>query len=189
MLAPPGAITDRWSRRMAEPIRAVPRAGWRVRARARQAGAELPLVISDHADWDELTADHPRGRRRRDLGHPWPRGGAGALRDQGSASRPRRSRCSATKTRRRAMKRFAAPRSTSSFYQPQRNAQAAAAHQLFRHRPRSRSRLCAGGDDRRSDFQHAKAGVLRDLAAEPAPIPRCSRSPTTMSAIWRRPSR
>ena len=28
----------------------------RVRARARQRGVELPLVISDHADWDELTA-------------------------------------------------------------------------------------------------------------------------------------
>jgi len=27
-----------------------------VRARARQRGVELPLVISDHADWDELTA-------------------------------------------------------------------------------------------------------------------------------------
>ena len=31
--------------------------GWmRVRARARQRGVELPLVISDHADWDGLTA-------------------------------------------------------------------------------------------------------------------------------------
>jgi putative mRNA 3-end processing factor len=28
----------------------------RVRARARQQGIELPLVISDHADWNELTA-------------------------------------------------------------------------------------------------------------------------------------
>ena len=28
----------------------------RVRARARQRGVELPLVISDHADWDGLTA-------------------------------------------------------------------------------------------------------------------------------------
>ena len=28
----------------------------RVRARARQRGIELPLVVSDHADWDELTA-------------------------------------------------------------------------------------------------------------------------------------
>ena len=30
--------------------------GWmRIRQRARQRGIELPLVISDHADWDELT--------------------------------------------------------------------------------------------------------------------------------------
>ena len=28
----------------------------RVRARARQRDVELPLIISDHADWDELTA-------------------------------------------------------------------------------------------------------------------------------------
>jgi putative mRNA 3-end processing factor len=28
----------------------------RVRARARQHQVELPLVISDHADWDGLTA-------------------------------------------------------------------------------------------------------------------------------------
>ena len=26
-----------------------------VRARARQRGVELPLILSDHADWDELT--------------------------------------------------------------------------------------------------------------------------------------
>jgi putative mRNA 3-end processing factor len=26
----------------------------RVKQRARQGGIELPLVISDHADWDEL---------------------------------------------------------------------------------------------------------------------------------------
>jgi putative mRNA 3-end processing factor len=31
--------------------------GWmRVRARARQRGVELPLVISDHCDWNGLTA-------------------------------------------------------------------------------------------------------------------------------------
>jgi putative mRNA 3-end processing factor len=31
--------------------------GWmQVRARARQRGVELPLILSDHADWDELTA-------------------------------------------------------------------------------------------------------------------------------------
>ena len=55
VLCPPGALREVWSRRMAEPLRAVA-SGWMgVRARARQAGAELPLVISDHADWDELT--------------------------------------------------------------------------------------------------------------------------------------
>ena len=31
--------------------------GWmRVRQRARMRNVELPLIISDHADWDELTA-------------------------------------------------------------------------------------------------------------------------------------
>jgi putative mRNA 3-end processing factor len=28
----------------------------RVRARARQRQVELPLILSDHADWDELTS-------------------------------------------------------------------------------------------------------------------------------------
>jgi putative mRNA 3-end processing factor len=31
--------------------------GWmRIRQRAKQARVELPLILSDHADWDELTA-------------------------------------------------------------------------------------------------------------------------------------
>ncbi|MBA4804091.1 MAG: ligase-associated DNA damage response exonuclease [Brevundimonas sp.] len=55
-LAPPSAIQDRWSRRFADPVRAFA-SGWMlVRARARQRGVELPLVLSDHADWPELTA-------------------------------------------------------------------------------------------------------------------------------------
>jgi len=64
VLAPPSAIHDRWSRRMGEPIHAVASGWMSVRARARQAGAELPLVISDHADWDELT------QTIRDVGAP-----------------------------------------------------------------------------------------------------------------------
>lgn len=28
----------------------------RIRQRAKQQGVELPLIISDHCDWDELTA-------------------------------------------------------------------------------------------------------------------------------------
>ncbi|ANK79579.1 MAG: DNA ligase-associated DEXH box helicase [Rhizobiales bacterium NRL2] len=55
VLCPPSAIADRWSRRMADPVTAVASGWMRVRARARQRGAELPLIISDHADWDELT--------------------------------------------------------------------------------------------------------------------------------------
>jgi putative mRNA 3-end processing factor len=56
VLAPPTAIADRWSRRLPEPVTAFASGWMRIRARARQQGIELPLVISDHADWNELTA-------------------------------------------------------------------------------------------------------------------------------------
>jgi len=56
IVAPPSAMQDRWSRRFPDPVAAFA-SGWMlVRARARQRGVELPLVISDHADWDEMTA-------------------------------------------------------------------------------------------------------------------------------------
>lgn len=54
VLAPPSAVADRWARRLAEPLVCVASGWMRVRQRARQGGVELPLVISDHADWDEL---------------------------------------------------------------------------------------------------------------------------------------
>ena len=55
VLAPPSAFADRWSRRLPDPL-SVLASGWmRVRQRAKQRGVELPLIISDHADWDELT--------------------------------------------------------------------------------------------------------------------------------------
>ncbi|HYF21783.1 MAG TPA: ligase-associated DNA damage response exonuclease, partial [Caulobacteraceae bacterium] len=56
VIAPPSAIADRWSRRFADPLDAFASGWMRVRARARQRGVELPLIVSDHADWDELTA-------------------------------------------------------------------------------------------------------------------------------------
>ncbi len=56
VLAPPSAVADRWARRLAEPLAAVASGWMRVRQRARQGGVELPLVVSDHADWDELLA-------------------------------------------------------------------------------------------------------------------------------------
>jgi putative mRNA 3-end processing factor len=56
VLAPPSAIADRWARRLAEPIPCLASGWMRVRQRARQGGVELPMVISDHADWPELLA-------------------------------------------------------------------------------------------------------------------------------------
>ncbi|WP_158742818.1 ligase-associated DNA damage response exonuclease [Acidisphaera sp. L21] len=56
VIAPPGAIADRWARRLAEPVVCLASGWMRVRQRARSRGVELPLVISDHADWDELNA-------------------------------------------------------------------------------------------------------------------------------------
>ena len=55
-LAPPSATSDIWTRRFPDPVTAFASGWMRVRARARQGGIELPLVISDHADWDGLTA-------------------------------------------------------------------------------------------------------------------------------------
>jgi putative mRNA 3-end processing factor len=54
VLAPPSAIADRWSRRLADPVTALASGWMTVKQRAKQRGVELPLVISDHADWDEL---------------------------------------------------------------------------------------------------------------------------------------
>jgi putative mRNA 3-end processing factor len=55
-LCPPSALKDVWTRRFPEPVTAFASGWMRVRARARQRGVELPLVISDHADWEGLSA-------------------------------------------------------------------------------------------------------------------------------------
>ena len=55
VLAPPSAIADRWSRRLPDPVTAFASGWMRIRQRARQRGIELPLVVSDHCDWPELT--------------------------------------------------------------------------------------------------------------------------------------
>lgn len=55
IMCPPSAMEDRWSRRMGEDPLRIFASGWmRIRGRARQRRVELPLVISDHADWPEL---------------------------------------------------------------------------------------------------------------------------------------
>ncbi len=54
VIAPPSAVADRWARRLADPVVCVASGWMRVRQRARSKGVELPLIISDHADWAEL---------------------------------------------------------------------------------------------------------------------------------------
>jgi putative mRNA 3-end processing factor len=56
ILGPPSAFAGSWARRFPEPLIAFASGWMQVRARARQRGVELPLVISDHVDWRELTA-------------------------------------------------------------------------------------------------------------------------------------
>ncbi len=55
-LCPPATLKDLWSRRFPDPVTCFASGWMRVRARARQHLVELPLVISDHADWSGLTA-------------------------------------------------------------------------------------------------------------------------------------
>ncbi len=55
VMAPPSAFADKWAQRFPDPL-SVFCSGWMsVRQRAKQRGVELPLILSDHADWDELT--------------------------------------------------------------------------------------------------------------------------------------
>ncbi len=56
VVGPPSAFADRWARRFADPVSCFASGWMRVRQRAKQRGVELPLILSDHADWDELTA-------------------------------------------------------------------------------------------------------------------------------------
>jgi putative mRNA 3-end processing factor len=55
VIGPPSAFVDRWARRFPDPISCFASGWMRVRQRARQRGVELPLILSDHCDWDELT--------------------------------------------------------------------------------------------------------------------------------------
>jgi putative mRNA 3-end processing factor len=56
VVCPPSEISERWARRFPDPV-ACSASGWmRIRQRAKASGVELPMILSDHADWDELTA-------------------------------------------------------------------------------------------------------------------------------------
>jgi putative mRNA 3-end processing factor len=55
VIAPPSAFADKWAQRFADPVDCFASGWMRVKQRAKQRGVELPLIISDHADWQELT--------------------------------------------------------------------------------------------------------------------------------------
>ncbi|KPB02483.1 ligase-associated DNA damage response exonuclease [Ahrensia marina] len=55
IIGPPSAFADKWARRFPDPVSCFASGWMRVRARTKQRGVELPLILSDHADWDELT--------------------------------------------------------------------------------------------------------------------------------------
>jgi putative mRNA 3-end processing factor len=55
VICPPSALHDRWTRRFPDPILAMASGWMQIRQRARQRQIDLPLIISDHADWDALT--------------------------------------------------------------------------------------------------------------------------------------
>ncbi|MDC3024082.1 ligase-associated DNA damage response exonuclease [Alphaproteobacteria bacterium] len=55
IIAPPSAIKDKWVRKFKN-VRYCLASGWMIiKQRVKQSKIELPLVISDHADWNELT--------------------------------------------------------------------------------------------------------------------------------------
>jgi putative mRNA 3-end processing factor len=56
VICPPSEIAERWARRFPDPVPCFASGWMRIRQRAKVSGVELPLILSDHADWDELTA-------------------------------------------------------------------------------------------------------------------------------------
>ena len=55
VLCPPSATSTPWAQRFPDPVIAFASGWMNIRQRAKAGGIELPLVISDHGDWEELT--------------------------------------------------------------------------------------------------------------------------------------
>ena len=132
-----------------------PRAGCGCKQRAKARGVELPLVISDHADWDELTATIDEvGAEEIWVTH----GREEALVHQArldAAIAPARCRSPASRTRTE-MNRFAALLDALLFT-PSRNGKLRLMQEYFATTGRSRARLGAGGADRRARLRRGEA--------------------------------
>ena len=184
-LAPPSATSDIWTRRFPDPVTAFASGWMRVRARARQRGVELPLVISDHADWDGLTATIDATgageiwvtHGQEDALVHWCKTKGLAARpldlvgygDEDESERAQRPRA----PRHEPLRRTA--RSPRLRARPQQ--QAAADHGYFREVGRSRSRLRAGGADRRAVVQ------ARQTRTDPRPDRRSHRSGAVRAVV------
>ncbi len=54
ILCPPSALNDKWSQKFINVIKGYASGWMQIRQRIKQKNIELPLIISDHADWDEI---------------------------------------------------------------------------------------------------------------------------------------
>ena len=55
VLCPPSGLHDRWSQKFKNPIKGFVSGWMTIRQRIKQKNINLPIIISDHADWNELT--------------------------------------------------------------------------------------------------------------------------------------
>jgi putative mRNA 3-end processing factor len=54
VVCPPSALQDRWSQKFGDAVRGMASGWMQIKGRARQRNVELPLILSDHADWPDL---------------------------------------------------------------------------------------------------------------------------------------
>ena len=55
VIAPPSAFNAPWARRFPDPLIGFASGWMQIRNRAKARGVELPLILSDHVDWPDLT--------------------------------------------------------------------------------------------------------------------------------------
>ena len=55
VLCPPSGLHDRWSQKFKNPVKGFVSGWMTIRQRIKQKNINLPIIISDHADWNELT--------------------------------------------------------------------------------------------------------------------------------------
>ena len=173
-ICPPSALSDVWTRRFPDPVTAFASGWMRIRARARQHGVALPLVISDHADWDGLTATIAATG----AGEIWvTHGQEDALvhwcRTRGLKARPldivgygdEDDEPTAEERRGGGMNRFAELLDRLA-YEPARNAKLRLMTDYFRSTPDPERGWALAALTGALNFPHAKPGLIRSLIAE-----------------------